>query len=225
MKKNQNKAREPSMNTKIRTVYQSSGALFYMLKFLGLAPYSFDYKTLTFKMGLSNYLTLFIPAACSAYFFFFSVNCFIHESYESGVQSKFVDQLWQWSYLLQHLFAFATILFNFFKRKHIENFLKLIHKFDKNLEHLGWKFKVKNSNLCNLFVLCVQLFFLCLIIVYCLVSINMIDIRGNVSNFVKVVRMLAYQLMNQFYFMVSIQFILSAYLICSRLKVLMKNVR
>lgn len=207
-------------------IYHSATYFFYILKLLGLAPYSFDRKTLRFRMRTFNKLLLlgFILTWTSlSYMLIKSIN---ENGFDTGAQSNILDNLLQYQYFNQHLFAGFTVVYSFLKRKHVEKFLRLILKFDLLTDQLGWKFKVIHS---KYFILILFSFVSLFMITYNCVSIvvrSKTEDHYKDVNFSQVIfSMVAYVLITQFFLMISMQFIASSYCIYARLHMLIKNTK
>lgn len=198
---------------------------FYTLKFFGLAPYRFNSRTLSFEMGFFNYSILLASLLATVYISRTTIDNFDDKSYESGVQSRFVDNLWRYQNLFQSLMISSTILFNFHKRKHIENFIKLISKFDQILEKLNWKHKSEVFKFLNMINVFLNTLFVFLLVVYIIIGTVLSKNDEMSEKTWTIFKLITYELTCQFYVMVSLQFILSAYCVYARIKVLLHNIR
>lgn len=209
-----------------RDIYESSKFLFICLKLLGLAPYKVNRKARDFEVKSFNYLELAIALIVWIFFIWVQYESFHLDYAYSGVQSSLVDRIWKFQYVTQHVFAILVLLLNFIKINHIESFLKLIDDFDKNLERLNWKFHAVN-------VSTVPVMFLFVITSVYIVSqmfvgsyvIDFFDGNPEVYSFKYIMNMFAYMLLTVFYLMISLQFILSAHHVNTRLNALRNNIK
>lgn len=203
----------------VHDVYYSARFFFYVLKFLGFAPYKFDQKSLKFEMKARQYFLLICSIIAWIGLIWRQHISFEKTRVESGVESYFLDSLWQYQYLIQHYIAIIAIIFNFCKRKRVESFMKLIKKFDQSIKKLCWGFEVKHSRFFFLNFFLVSMFS---ILIYTIISLKPLK----EFYFITVVMMTTmYATVNQFYFIISMQFILSTYCVYARLKALKNNVR
>lgn len=201
-------------------IYHSAKYLYIVLKFLGLAPYRFDKKSLSFKMGFSNYLVFFLSITIYLSLNVSEFQHFHEYNYDTGIQSHLLDQLWQYQYLLQHVLATSIVIFHFLKRKNVEKYLRLISKFDRMIQGMGWRFKVMTTPNCYLMFIIVSVVMLW---TFQIIALS-IDIYGEI-NFIVIVKILSFTTINEFFFMIVLQFVLSTYCVYARLICLMKNIR
>ena len=198
---------------------------FYSLKFFGMASYTFCSKTTSLKIGIWNYLIFVSSLVSSGYVLISYLNEFTGETSESGVQSKFVDSLWKWQYIIQNLMIFFVIFFNFCQRKRIENFYKLINSFDEYLKNSNFKIKPQKNSWLKFYVIIFILMFLCLITVFLIYALCFSDFESNNNIFIKALKITVFQLTNQFFMVLSLQFVLSVHCVCAKFKVLRNNIR
>lgn len=218
------KAFEGSKQSKMKNIYHSVEYFFYFLKSLGLASYQFDKKSESFKTSFGNYLQL--SAAIIIWILLLALQFIDLDEfeYETGVQSSLLEQIWRNLYILKHFLAIFVIIYNFMKRKNVENFLKLIAEFDQTVERLNWKFKVTQFNLLMFAMFVIPAF---TIFLYLIVSMYGFEVYGNISiNYaVAILRTSDYIILTEFYLMLSLQFILSSYCIKKRLTTMITNLR
>lgn len=203
-------------------IYHSASFTFLILKFLGLAPYRFDRKTLSFQMDVWNYFVFITSVIICMIMIWFS---FEKSSFNSGVQSSLLENLRLYQYLMQHYLPVVAIIFVFYQRKKIEHFFKLIYKFDESIKTFGWAFKVTHSRYFGLIVFMSSTF---LMLFYVIMTVFVIEVYKDAPHISKaggLLRSTAYIIINEFYLMVSMQFILSTYCVYARLKALIKNAR
>lgn len=201
-------------------IYHSAKLFYYILKFLGLAPYRFDDQLMSFKMGFLEYFWFF---ASTTFYMILNINHVTHFSsfaYDTGVQSSLLDILWQYQFVLQHIFATAIVIFQFVQRKRVENFLKLIYKFDRAVENMNWRFKVVHRS--NILLIC-NIISAVLVIGFQFMGV----VKGVYKDhsYAEVINLIAFAVITDFHFVVLMQFIFSVYCIYARFRALMRNVR
>lgn len=202
-------------------IYSSSKGFYYVLKLLGLAPYGFDRTTLKFKVTFVNYLQF--VAAIVVWLIMTSIEIASKSGpeYTVGVQSKLLESLWQYQFTFQHFLATSIVIYNFVNRKHAESFLSLLHSFDQRLTKLQWKVQTKSRSVwfpVNLFLLST------LLNVSYTILILALDGFSQIYNFMQVLVIINYFIVNEFFLMMSMQFIMSVNCINQRLNVLTENV-
>jgi hypothetical protein len=209
---------------KYPTIYRSAKFFFYISKMFGLAPYSFDESDLRFKMGFWNYGFLFLSTST-----WFTISCcvtkkLIETGLRSETESKVMDTLFLYHYILQHFLIVFSMVFNFLKRKHVESFFKFIFEFDSVVEKLGWNFKVSHS---KFFILVMFLISFIFMISYNFVALYNLyfEVDDPVGNFEKTLSSFIYVFLSEHFFMVSMQFICSCYCVYARLSALLRNAR
>lgn len=199
--------------------------MFYILKFLGLAPYRFDRENFSFKMDLNNYITLVVSILVWVLMARFQLKNFSQKNYETGVQSKLLDHLWRYIYMMQPVLAVMSVIYNFSKIKNVEKFMKSIFNFDHIIEKFDWNVKVKHSKYPAL----VALIFSCFITVgYSLTTVYVFKIYEQIvmmNEPFKTLRNVTYVAVHAFYVMLSMQYILSTYCVYTRLHALIQNIR
>lgn len=209
-----------------KDIYESSKFLFICLKLLGLAPYKINRKAREIEVKSFNYFELAIALIVWIFFIWVQYESFHLEVSYSSVQSSLVDQIWKYQYVTQHIFAILVLLLNFFKRNHIESFLKLIDDFDKNLGRLNWKFHAVNVSTVPVMFLFVITSLI--ILTQMFVGTYVIDFyegSPEVYSFKYIMNIFAYMLLIVFYLMISLQFILSTHHVKARLKALRDNIK
>lgn len=128
-------------------IYQASVFLYYILKALGMAFYSVEGKFQKFKVSFWHYLGVF--AVVTYWIFQNMLYIDTQVTYDSGLNFKFIES-WRSVYAFQNLYTIPIILFNIINRKHSENFLRLVEKFDTQLELLEWENRMKISKFFSL---------------------------------------------------------------------------
>lgn len=207
-----------------KDVYESSKFLFICLKLLGLAPYKINRKIRAIEVNSFNYLELAVAMIVWIFYIWVQHESLHLEYSYNGVQSSLVDRIWKYQYVAQHVFAILVLLHNFFKRNRIESFLKLMDDFDKDLQRLNWKIQVVNFSTTPVMILFV--FTSVYIVTQMFVGTYVIDFfEGNPEaySFKYIMNMFAYMQLIVFYLMISLQFILSAHHVNTRLNALRNN--
>lgn len=204
-------------NLKINWFKLTAKLVYCNLKFLGLAPYCFDSKTRKIRVGWKNFVLFAFTLIVWISFTWQRVQYFRTNTTVSGIQSNLLDKIWTYQFLIQYPLACLTIVYNFFKLRHVERFLQSILKFDNSITRSGWSIASDNPDiLFFVAILLMNIFILC----YCLLTF-MFD--GGLHEISRYVRMLSFFSFNLFFAMLSIQFIYSAFCILTRLKVLTTN--
>lgn len=196
--------------------------MFYISKSLGLAPFCYDKKTLKFEVNCWNYLELTISVFIWIGLSSIEFNDFNENPYDSGIQSELLDQICQYQYLVQYFFTTFTVVFNFFKTRNVEQFLKFIFKFDKTIKKLNWNFKAPNS---KYFIIAIYLISSLLLLLYQCAAVFCNAFEGFTISVVTVIRIFSYCLVTNFYLIIAMRFSLSANCISRRLKALKINIR
>lgn len=131
-----------------KSIYSTSVYLYYILKILGMAFYKFEKSSNSFKVSTQNYLALTLTIA---HWIFQSI---LHSKtevyYTSGLNFLIVESIWRRVCEFQIFSAIPIILINFIKRKHVENFMRFIEKFDAQMEFLEWKNDIELSKIVEL---------------------------------------------------------------------------
>ena len=195
--------------------FDSLKPLYWTLKLFGLTPFH-----LNFQNGIINTTFWdFLMFCCINSFQFVIIIIFVHEVISSYIENSILDAGWDYQLTYQAIITFGIVLHNFWKRKNIETFLRVIHKFDEFLLKVNWKYSINHTN--NRCKLCCWLIlsFLCYIISYLskvfFLFLNM-DITGHYKSF-------CYFYISQVNLMTSYIFILSIYSVDSRMNCLIKN--
>ena len=210
------------MNVAVKNVYDSLKYFYYILKFLGLAPYTFDHKTKTLRINKSSVavfvFSLFVAAGSC-------VIVILSGDYDPNHETGLLGDIWQYQFILQHFFVLFTIIFNFSKIRSLDKLLKSIYSFDEKIESLKWSFKASDK-VFNL-ILAVFGFASIFMAIYSVLSIIFVEkVFGESSIGVVIVfKILNYSFVTFFFLAVSIQFIVSVNAIKIRLTVLTKNIR
>jgi hypothetical protein len=124
-----------------KSIYQSSVCIYYVLKLVGMAHYSVERNSKVFTVSCWHYLSL---ALFTTYWIAQCVLRYKTEHrHDSGLNYQIVESIWKYVFAFQFFCTIPIIFFNFVKRKHVEDFLRLIEKFDVDVEQLGWKNEVE----------------------------------------------------------------------------------
>lgn len=197
-------------------VYQSTKFFYFILKSLGLASYTFDKKSLSFKITLWNCLELIVSLIFWPWALFVAWLSFHGTKVETGVKSKLLERIWKNQFMLQNFLATLTVIYNFFKRDHVEQYLRLIFNFDKTVKRISpslqsthWRFSIVALYLISVSVMIGSYFKL-----YCF----------NVE-YLEVIRLINSMVLYEFYLMISMQFILSSHYVKVRIESLITLAR
>lgn len=210
-----------NMMTKLKLNYfcLSVKFLFFNLKLLGLAPYNFDSKTRKLRTGYKSFIHLM--ASVIIWFAFFGSLFYdiLMTGLNFGSRSNILDKIWEELLLLEYFLACVTIIYNFPKRQHIENFLNLIFNFDDTLTRLRWSRPNANSEFSVFIVIIASTLFL---VIYSVLTFTLEKGLYDIHRYIKLINFVS---MHLFYLMLSMQFMLGCYCILTRLKVLLKMFR
>lgn len=204
-------------------IYSSSKFICYILKLFGLAPFGFDKKTRKIKMSLVNYVEFAVT--CSFWIFLTYLQLENQQEYkfDTGVQSKLLDGLCQYQFLIQHFLATFTVVFTLLKRKNVENFLKFIFKFDQIVHRLDWKFKVVHSKYTFVGLVLVSFF---VIITNKAIFIYILKIFGeHNAGIISLLKVFNICIVTEFNLILSMQFMFSTFCVYARLTSLTRNFR
>jgi hypothetical protein len=206
-----------------KDIYQSSRHFYFILKSLGLAFYRFDAKSMHLKTDSLSYfmcaLTLFITIALT----FFQIKWFKANDVSVGLGMNILDKLWVNQYYVQQLIAIFIIAFNFAQRKRIESFLNSLYKFDRFVGQMKWKFSSQKDYhriISTLFILSSFSFSS-----YAIIENYVFDAYGLLKDTWKTfISIVVFILLFNLYFVLSLQFILSAICVKLRLETMMENI-
>lgn len=204
-----------------KDIFYSTEYFYFILKFLGLALYRFDRKLKKFQTSLLSYFGLLI-----AFLLWIGMTWIAwlsnRETIDSGIQSSFLDKLWQYQYQFQRVCIIFIIVLNFYKKKNVETFLNLLVKFDQKMKQINWNLETTHLRLVS-----VVLFVMILISVLCIQIMVLFDsdLYPRVYNLIEIFFMtLQYIFSTEFYLMITLQFILSTFYVNVRLKALEESV-
>lgn len=206
----------------MKDIYHSAELLFYFLKSLGLAPYQVDKKSKCFKMSYGNYLQLFAAVLFWAFVIFLQLFNLNDDERDTGIRSNLLTRIWEYQYTLQNFLTIFIIAFSYWKRKNVENFFKLISDFDQTVQKLNWKFKVTQF---RFLILIIYVTSAIMIILYMCAASLRFRFLGNIKTNPIIILLITcqYVAITEFYWMLSLQFILSSYCIQERLTAMITN--
>ena len=203
-------------------IYKSSSFFFHILKILGLAPFNIDENDLKLKVGYQNFLMFSAHLVLwTKYSWDLLKNM---NKFSSDSNSRVMDNLLKYQFVLQHYLIIPSMIYNFMKRKHVEYFLKSISKFDSTVDQLGWDFKVIHSKYPVLFIFLISTISM-ISYNYVVVVIMNVYADSKVESYEILISNFAYIFTTEFYFMISFQFISSCYCCYSRFQMLLKNMK
>lgn len=204
-----------------KSIYQSSVCTYYVLKLLGMAHYSVDKNSKVFTVSCWHYLSL---ALFTIYWIAQSILRFKTEThYESGLNYRIVESIWKNVFAFQYFSTIPIIFFNFIKRKHVQNFLKLIEKFDSHMEQLRWKNDVEFSTFYKFLPLMPVPIIVCNHIV--IISLHLTEAFHHHPPYVYHIKFVAYLEMMEMFFLICYVFMASCCCICRRLDCLFEVMR
>lgn len=211
------------MSPSSQEVFGSNRVFFSILKVLGLASYDLD-RSGKLKTGLKNY------AWFLGTLIFWSGMCWLQLerlkriSMKSGIQSKILDHLWRYQYLLQHFIAVFVIIHNFTLRNSVENFLEKVKEFDKLAKNFNW---VDRS--LRLRPTLIALLLICSLVIvstYYLISHYLFIFSDERElTLVKSLQIVANVFVIEFFLMLSLQFIFATQCIISKITLLSDKIR
>lgn len=205
-------------------IYNSLKFIYFILKILGLAPYTFDKTSRKLIMNAKASFLMILSITFWIGLSWFNLQRFWTKKYSIGIQSKLLDNLLHHQYLLQFFFACLIVVFSVLKRKHIENFLDSLFSFDERLRSFKWNFKAPSYQIYT-----VALFIFTAVSITSYLTMTTLlstNIRNVETGTFKIIgSILSYTAITEFMLMISVQFILSAYLVRSRLRALGMNFR
>lgn len=203
------------------SIYQASFFLYCILKALGMSFFSVDGKFRKFKVSCWHYLGLFLIIT---YWILQNILYFDTQvTYDSGLNFKIIESIWRTVFAFQHLCTIPIILFNFIKRKHLENFLRLIEKFDAQMELLEWENRVKISKFFSLMP-----FYPIPLLICNNIMILIFEFSENFylhPAYVYHIRFIAYLTITEMFFIICYIFVFSCNCITRRIDMLIENMR
>lgn len=205
-----------------RDIYESSKFLIICLSLLGMAPYKISSKTRKFDVTLLGFLKFFVGLAIWCYFAWIQVDSFNTDSYTSGARSEILDTMWKYQYLIQYLLACFTVVFNFRRRNHYENFLNSIQHFDSCFDRQNFKYRFANVSSIPVLVL----FVFTAALNGAIMGIVAYILGSHVGKFISyAVSVVSYVAFTNIFLMISVQFIFNTFVVYTRLEALNKNFR
>lgn len=210
------------MNKKHLNIFNSVKSIYWISKILNLAPYHFDSKSLNLSTKLWNYFEFLFSVFIWIVLTFYQWKNFHEYTIRSGVQSTLLDQLWQYQYLLQHVFAIFVIIYNFIKRHHVQRFLMILFNYDQRIQRLDWRLKISHSSNLITYFLSATLGSIVMYQIFSYLSGNYV--KFSVDKFT-LLRVIDYVFVTGLFLMISMQFILSTFCIFIRLFALRRNIR
>jgi hypothetical protein len=209
-------------------IYNSVKYFFYILKFLGLAPYSFDRKSKSLKMNFFNWIIFFVSVLIWITVIsrvLFTLNLY---GFNTGIKSKFLDICWKYQYIIQLFLSAFSVVFAFNKRNNVEVFMKCVHDFDQAIEQIQWKFKTRNVN--PELILIVNLLSVLICINYLILGIFVFKNEHgrpilSMRTIDEISFIMVYLVVNLYYLIFSTKFILSSSCIHARLETMIKNIK
>lgn len=203
-------------------IYHSTHFSYFTLKSFGLAFYRIDKKSKSFKTDIYHYLGLAVTVCLSFGITVSLLLSYQEDDFDSGVQSKLLDNLWKFQYATQQISAIFVLIFHFIKRSNMENFLVCVSEFDKNMDRLNWYFKRIHFRF--ILPICCGVS-TSLLLIYEIIAFCILDIYGPFDNFSKLKVIVSFIFIIEFYLLLSLQFFMNTYYIKIRLKALRQHIR
>lgn len=128
--------------------FDSLKPFYWTLKLYGLTPFHLNFHNGIINTSIWDFLTF----CCISSFQFSIIVIFIREISLESFKISILDAGWTYQSLYQAIITFGIVLYNFCKRKSIEKYLRVIHKYDVFLTKVNWKYSINHTN--NRFKLC-----------------------------------------------------------------------
>lgn len=203
------------------SVYKSAAYFYYVQKILGIAPYTFNGRSQSFRTTIWDYMRLIGTLIFWIYINVIHLKTYDQKRYRAGIKFTIVESLWINTYAFQNLTIIIIVIFNFFKRKNVEKFLKFLHNFDTRIAKLGWHRAGQNSILG--YTLQLASLLLSIILIYFWArEWNGIDSLDRFNFYLKY---FAFISIIGTFFIISMVFIGSCCCVIARLDALLKNMR
>ena len=201
-------------------IYNSCKPFFCILKIFGLVPFGFHRKTKSFKITIGNTLWLILSIVEWANICWLLIKDINNGHYVFDMQSNFLDVFRKYQNLLQNFLTIFVLIFNILKRKSIERLAKLIDVFDQRIEGLGWYSMTQGKS----FLITSVTFWVIFVGQIFYAAYGMIQFHHK-TDALSVIKILDHLIISLFFFVLTLQFILSAHCIKVRLVTLTYNVR
>jgi hypothetical protein len=202
-------------------IYKLVAYFYYVLKILGMAPYTIDWKFHVIKTTFWDLARLFGALIFWSYIIIVHTRTYDLPRYRSGINFKIVDTLWQNNYAYQNFTIFIIIIFNYLKRKNVKKFLKLICIYDRHIKKLGWQ-PAESTSVFSYIIPTAALILTILSIRSISIAWRGIDTWEKFNGYIKTI---SFAQILAIYFMIEMVFIGSCCCISSRLTVLTINMR
>jgi hypothetical protein len=204
-----------------KSIYSTSVYLYCILKLLGMAFYAFDKKLKCFKVSCWHYLGISMAVI------YWIIQSLLHSkteiNYSSGLKFEVIEGIWRRVFEFQIFSSIPIILFNFIKRKHVQNFLRNIEKFDTQMEFLEWKNDVEFSKVIELLPIVPIIVVICNY--FALIYFDLSEMVYLYKPYIYHIRFTAYLIMMEMFFVISFIFIVSCLCISKRFKSLTENLK
>lgn len=209
------------MKIMVQNTFQNLKMFFCSLRAFGLAPYEFDSNTLKFEMKRKNYVFLAVSIFSSVLSSWAALSNFYGTIYVTEIRSKLLDRLWQSTFLIESFLMVFTIVFNFWRRENIQNFVTLISKFDQTLYELSWEKKPSTIPWCFRLMVMFNVSTVLGLIYYIISTFFVLEN----DRLIQCLKLEIFHLTNAFFLLVGIQFILCVYSVHSRVESLKENLK
>ena len=203
---------------KPRNILKSVTCFNKILWLFGLG-FPFDVENGKTQLNLRNRMRFLLNLSCSICTMVIVLS---ERSFSVYSVSDFVSIAWHYQYQLEGALVLPLMIFNYIKRKHVEEFLKKIQQIDELMETTEWiKFNRKTNRFRLEFGLIVSsILFLMLFQLYGFVTFLDFNLTS-----IETARTFGFAFVSEFYLLISLQFIFGTLCIYRRFYVLNMNVR
>lgn len=144
-------------------IFNSAKIFYYILKSLGMANFTFDFKTGKLKVKILDYLRLIVTIGLLLSEFHNQAVEYstgkVHKGMSIG--SSFLDKIWQHQFMIQLLLLVMVVIVDLCRCHHIEKFMILIKDFDDTTGHIpSWPKKIVHSKWTSFYIFLSILFLL-----------------------------------------------------------------
>lgn len=117
-----------------RSIFKSLSSFNRVLLLFGLGI-PLNGATGKIKVNLRNRIGFLVCLSCSV----FCLSIVLSESVFQGfLESEIVGPGWHFTYQLETLLVLPLMLFNYIKRRHVEEFMAKVHEFDETSAQMKW---------------------------------------------------------------------------------------
>ena len=198
------------------TIFDSLSPFYWTQKLFGLTSFHLNFENGLITTSISDLFIL----CCFCFLYIFIILFFARDLVFDSLTISILDTGWKYQILYQAIMTFGIVLHNFWKRKTIEKFIKLVHKFDAIITRTKWKHSIDHTdNRWKLSCWMILSFLNCFGCYYLTVFV----ISGNELLTIEYYEYLCYYFIVQVNTMITAAFILSIHSVESRFECLVKN--